>query len=192
MCNLYRMTKPASEVANLFSAAEGSPGNFAGEVYPGYPGLVVVDDELRSMNWGFPLSRTSKKTGKPLKPKPVNNTRADKLDTYFWRHSFAERRCLIPVTSFAEWEGEAGSKSQVWFSMKDEPIFACAGIWRDTDEWGPSYSMIMTEANETVAPVHDRMPVILPYEAWDLWTDGSASEARNLCQPFARGMATHR
>lgn len=192
MCNLYRMTKSASEVANLFGVAEGSPGNFAGEVYPGYPGLVVAGGELRSMNWGFPLARTSKTTGKPLKPKPVNNTRADKLGTYFWRHSFEERRCVIPVTSFAEWEGKTGNKSKVWFSVEDEPIFACAGIWRDTDEWGPSYSMIMTDANNTVAPVHDRMPVILPREAWEKWINAATDEARSLCTPFAGALALDR
>jgi putative SOS response-associated peptidase YedK len=47
---------------------------------------------------GFPLTLKSKKTSQPLKLKPVNNTRSDKLDSFMWRYSFAERRCLIPVT----------------------------------------------------------------------------------------------
>ena len=56
MCNLYRMTKANAEIANLFSAVVGQVGNAGGgEVYPGYPGLVVVGGELRSMTWGFPL-----------------------------------------------------------------------------------------------------------------------------------------
>ena len=110
MCNLYRMTKATTEVANLFSANVGQVGNAGGgEVYPGYPGLVVAQGELRSMVWGFPLVLKSK-NGQPLKPKPVNNARADKLDNFMWRYSFQERRCLIPVTDFAEAEGRRGPR----------------------------------------------------------------------------------
>jgi putative SOS response-associated peptidase YedK len=80
------------------------------------------------MTWGFPLSLKRKKTGLQLKPKPVNNKRADKLDSFMWRYSFAERRCLMPVIEFAEAEGEAGNKTRTWFALPDEPVFAVAGI----------------------------------------------------------------
>lgn len=60
------------------------------------------------MIWGLPLQQTSKKTGKTLKPKPVNNARTDKLKSYFWRHSFEERRCLIPLSAWCEAEGGPG------------------------------------------------------------------------------------
>ena len=81
------------------------------------------------MVWGFPLALKGK-SGQPLKPKPVNNARADKLDSFIWRYSFAERRCLIAVTEFAEAEGERGAKTRTWFTLPDQPIFAVAGIWR--------------------------------------------------------------
>ena len=157
MCNLYRMTRTVSEVAALFSASLGHVGNAGGEVYPGYPGLVVAGSELRSMTWGFPLVLKGAK-GQPLKPKPVNNTRADKLDSFMWRYSFQERRCRIPVTEFAEAEGEKGAKTRTWFALPGEELFAVAGIWRDTPEWGPAYSMVMTEACIHVADVHDGAP----------------------------------
>jgi putative SOS response-associated peptidase YedK len=192
MCNLYRMTKGADEVANLFRTELGSTGNFASEVYPGYPGLVVAGGKLRSMVWGFPLTLKSKKTGQPLKPKPVNNTRADKLDSFMWRYSFAERRCLIPVTEFAEAEGEKGSMTRTWFSLPDQDTFAVAGIWRETDEWGAAYSMVMTEACVHVADVHDRMPVLLQRDDWGQWVDGSPEEARLLCQPYPAAMTVDR
>jgi putative SOS response-associated peptidase YedK len=84
MCNLYRLTKPTAEVAHLFGAKVGDVGNAGGgQVYPGYPGLVVANGELRSMVWGFPLVLKGK-TGQALKPKPVNNARADKLDGFMW------------------------------------------------------------------------------------------------------------
>ena len=70
MCNLYRMTRGTQEIARLFGA-EADPGiNFAHEVYPGYPGLVVEGGAARVMHWGFPLVLTGKQ-GQKLKPKPV-------------------------------------------------------------------------------------------------------------------------
>ena len=191
MCNLYKMDKSAAEVARLFNAVEAGASNAPTEIYPGYPGLVVAGGELRSMVWGFPLSLKGK-SGQALKPKPVNNTRADKLDSFMWRFSFAERRCLIPVTEFAEAEGEKGAKTRTWFSLPGEPLFAVAGIWRDTDEWGPAYSMVMTEACIHVADVHDRMPVILRREDWGDWLDGPPDDARLLCRPYPELMAVNR
>ena len=92
MCNLYRMTKNKNEVAAWFDVMNELGGaNFGEEVYPGYPGAVVAEGMLKQMSWGFPLVMKGK-SGQPLKPKPVNNTRNDKLDSYMWRYSFAERR----------------------------------------------------------------------------------------------------
>jgi len=184
MCNLYRMTKSTTEVANLFNAVVGDVGNAGvGEVFPGYPGLVIANGELSSMTWGFPLVLKGKQE-QPLKPKPVNNARADKLDGFMWRYSFQERRCLIPVSQFAEAEGEKGRKTRTWFSLPDEDVFAVAGIWRDSLEWGLCYSMVMTEACLHVADVHDRMPVILRRSEWSDWLDGPPDAASLLCRPY--------
>lgn len=84
MCNLYRMTAAISEVANLFGAQPRERANVPAEIYPGYPGLVVAGGEVRPMTWGFPLILKGKQ-GQPLKPKPVNNAREDKLTSAFWR-----------------------------------------------------------------------------------------------------------
>ena len=191
MCNLYRMTKNADEVARLFGAQLGSIGNAVEEIYPGYPGLVVAGGTLRSMTWGFPLVLKGK-NGQPLKPKPVNNTRADKLDSFMWRFSFQERRCLIPVSEFAEAEGPKGSMTRTWFSLPDQEVFAVAGIWRDTPEWGPAYSMVMTEACQHVADVHTRMPVILRRSDWSDWIDGPPDAAAILCRPYPDMMTRNR
>ena len=120
MCNLYRMSKNIDEVAKWFSANNAATGaNFSTEVYPGYPGAVIANGEVRSMIWGFPLVLKSKKTGKPLKPKPVNNARTDKLDSYMWRYSFEERRCLLPLTAWPEAEGTKGSMTRTWLVVPD-------------------------------------------------------------------------
>ena len=76
MCNLYTMTKTVAEVAHLFGAIADPPGNAGDTVYPGYPGIVVAPDagtlRVRQMIWGFPLTLKGK-SGRPLKPKPVNS-----------------------------------------------------------------------------------------------------------------------
>ena len=158
---------------------------------PGYTGYVVAEGTVRQMTWGFPLALKGK-GGQPLKPKPVNNTRADKLDSFFWRYSFEERRCLIPVEEFAEAEGRKGAKTRTWLSLPDQQLFAVAGIWRETDEWGPAYSMVRTGACIHTAGIHDRMPVILRRDQQAQWTDGTSDEARALCLPYACGMVIER
>ena len=192
MCNLYKIRSSHTEIADFFDAvAQDFGANTAEEVYPGYPAPVVAAGKVRPMVWGFPLQRTGAK-GQPLKPKPVNNTRTDRLKSFFWRYSFEERRCLIPVSRFAEAEGQRGAMTRTWFSVPDEPLFAAAGIWRQTDEWGEAFSMIMTEANPQIAPIHNRMPVILPRDSWAHWLEGTPQEAYRLCAPFAQPLAIDR
>ena len=192
MCNLYRMNKATTEVARLFGV-EAPAGNNAGEeVYPGYPGLVFDGVTLRTMVWGFPLSLKSKKTGEPLKPKPVNNTRTDKFDSRFWNASFRDRRCLIPLTAFAEAEGKKGAKTRTWFSLTDQPIFTAAGIWRDSAEWGPVYSMVMADAAKAVEGVHDRSPVLVGPQDRDQWLSGSQDDALALFVPYTGEMTVDR
>jgi putative SOS response-associated peptidase YedK len=188
------MRRSVEEVAAHFGVTSPIASNAPEEIYPGYPGLVVHNLDggrvMRSMTWGFPLKLATMKPGS--KPKAVNNVRTDKLDSFMWRYSFAERRCLIPVTEFAEAEGEKGSKTRTWFSLPDHDAFAVAGIWRDTEEWGLAYSMVMTEACVHVAGVHDRMPVILARETWDHWLDGPPDAAQLLCQPYPADMKVRR
>jgi putative SOS response-associated peptidase YedK len=185
MCNLYTTKGSPAEVAALFRAQIPLNFNVAeGDVYPGGHGMVVREDEgrriLQSMTWGFPLPQKSKKTGQPIKPKPVNNI-AD-LTSFMWRFVAPrpEHRCLIPLTGFCEAEGDAGAKTRTWFSVKDRPIFAWAGLWKNSDEWGPVYSGLMTDCNAAVRPVHDRMPVLLHEEDYDLWLRGSLDDVMSF------------
>ena len=186
------MNAPLEAIAQLFRVDAQPGANFGAEVYPGYPGVVVADGTARTMTWGFPLVLKSKKTGEPLKPKPVNNTRTDKLHTGFWRDSFVKRRCLIPVSGFAEAEGPKGHMTRTWLSLPDRPVFACAGIWRETAEWGAAYSMVMTDAGPATAEVHDRVPVILSADDERQWLTGTPEDAIALCKPWADTIAIDR
>lgn len=178
------------EVANLFGAQPAPGANFGDEVYPGYPGLVVVDGVARALTWGFPLRLKSMKP--TSKPKAVNNTRDDKLLTPMWRASFERRRCLIPVTQWAEAEGPQGKMTRTWYSLHGTDLFAVAGIWRQSDEWGDVYSMVMVDGCAQMADVHDRMPVILRPEQWDQWTRGTPEEALGLVRTCDDTLAVDR
>jgi putative SOS response-associated peptidase YedK len=193
MCNLYRMTKGKDEVAKWFEAVDLAGGaNFGDEVYPGYPGLVVADGALRQMVWGFPLGMKGKR-GQPLKPKPVNNARTDKLDSFFWRHSFEQRRCLIPLSAWAEAQGAKGAMKRTWLSLPDSELFAAAGVWRASDQFGLCYSMVMTDSvGSAAAEVHSRMPVLLAPGDCARWVSGSPEEARALCQPWGGDLTIDR
>lgn len=190
MCNLYSMRKSAAEVAAHFGVDNPIQSNAPEEAYPGSPGVVLREADghmvMQSMTWGFPRPMKSKKTGLPIKPKPVNNI-AD-LDNFMWRNIAPrpQNRCLIPLTAFAEAEGEKGLMTRTWFSVRDLPIVAWAGMWRESDEWGPVYSGLMTDCNEAIRPYHNRMPVLLHPEDHDRWLNGTLDDVtafRDRCFP---------
>lgn len=175
MCNLYTVRKSAAEVAAHFGVANPVESNAGDEVYPGYPGVVVREDGgrrvMQSMGWGFPLRLRDMKP--ESKPKAVNNIADLRKNMWVGLGRKPQWRCLIPVTEFAEAEGAKGSKTRTWFNVKGQPIFAWGGLWRVSDEWGPVYSGAMTDCNEAIRPVHDRMPVLLMPDEYDRWLNGS-------------------
>lgn len=189
MCNLYTVRKSAAEVAAHFGVeAPVQRFNAPDESYPGSPGLVVREQDgarvLQSMTWGFPLRLKSMKPDS--KPKAVNNIADVTKGMWIGLARKPAWRCLIPVTGFAEAEGPKGAKTRTWFSVKDQPIFAWAGLWRQSAEWGDVYSGVMTDCNEAIRPVHDRMPVLLQPDEYDRWLHGDLEDVvafQNRCYP---------
>lgn len=191
MCNLYRMAKGVDEVAKLFAVEPVRGSNLADEVYPGLPGLVIAEGQARAMNWGFPLVLTGKQ-GQKLKPKPVTNAREDKLLTGFWRDSFVHRRCLVPVSGWAEAEGEKGRMTRTWYGLPGEDVFAVAGLWRPSAEWGEVYTLVMVDGHPQMAQVHDRMPLILSHAAQRYWLEGAPEDALALCRTWVGDLTVER
>jgi putative SOS response-associated peptidase YedK len=191
MCNLYTISVTPSEIADEFDAVMDEGFNAgAGDIYKGGQGMVVLKrggrQVLKQMTWGFPLPQKSKKTGLPIKPTAVNNIA--ELTAYPW-HFIApnpEKRCIIPATGFCEAEGQKGRMTRTWFALKERPIFAWAGMWGYSDEWGDWYSGFMTNCNEFVRPVHNRMPVLLHEDDYERWLHGSLDDViyfRDRCFP---------
>ena len=165
-------------------------------IFPGFDAPVVRSTnegrELLMMSWGFVLPEKDKVA------KRVTNARSDKVHvSSFWRGSFEERRCLVPVTSFAEPKGRQPAVWH-WFARKGDeprPPFAFAGLWRS---WkGPLkpdaepvalnvYAFLTTSPNNLVKSVHPtRMPVMLTSEdQFDTWLEGSVEETYQLVRPF--------
>ena len=164
--------------------------------------VVAIDDdgnrELVEMSWGFRTPKVSKRTGKPIKPDAWNNARDDKLmKSGLWKASFAERRCLVPVSSFNETKGQKPA-TDYWFALKggrdeDRPPFAVAGLWRrerddllEPDHPRRVHTMVTTEANDLIRPIHakGRMIVILRPEDHETWLKGTLEEATALIRHF--------
>ena len=105
-----------------------------------------------------------------------------------FKEAFQRKRCLIPATAFFEWSGEKGHKTKWRITVKDEPLFAFAGLWewwRDAskrDEPGvETYTILTTEPNDILSDIHDRMPVIVRQEDYGAWLeDGSPELLRPL------------
>jgi len=96
-----------------------------------------------------------------------------------WREPFRKRRCLVPASAFYEWD-KKGEKKPYTIDLANGRMFAFAGLWdawKDKDgRWLQSYAIVTTAANELMASIHDRMPVILRPRDYDRWLDREPSE----------------
>ena len=134
MCNLYRMTRNVDEVALWFDAVDAVGGaNFGSEVYPGYPGLVVAEGRVRTMNWGFPLQMKGK-AGQTL----ASN---DWLMGIRSRISIPGGTCEFDLPSYYAWQHEPAAKRQQdlqqWvgtLSPFAEAVKLVLGLLRDTGQ----------------------------------------------------------
>jgi putative SOS response-associated peptidase YedK len=121
------------------------------------------------------------------------NARAETLtEKAAYRGLLSRHRCLIPADGFYEWTlASDGKKHPIHFHLPGYELFAFAGLWTsrtdvETGEIIESCTIITTRPNELVAPVHDRMPVILPADADGVWLDPTISKehALSLLEPY--------
>lgn len=119
---------------------------------------------------------------KDLKTMSTINARAESIATAgMWKEPVRRRRCLVPADAFYEWPKDARAPRQPYaIEMKDGSPFAFAGLWdawRDAEgKWLQSFAIVTTEANELMATIHPRMPVILRREEYDRWLDRNETE----------------
>jgi putative SOS response-associated peptidase YedK len=107
-----------------------------------------------------------------------------------FRRAFRERRCLIPADGFYEWQRTNGAKQPYYIHMEDGRPFAFAGLWESWSKGGEgevrTCTILTTGANALVGEVHDRMPVILAHDAYDVWLDPASErdELTGLLAPY--------
>jgi putative SOS response-associated peptidase YedK len=147
--------------------------------------------EVRGMMWG--LVAPGGKDGP--RPRLLPNARAETVAALpAFRRAVERRRCLVPANGFYEWRAEAGGRQPHLFTLRDSVPFAFAGIWEPADDRRPeTYSILTTTPNEIVAPIHDRMPVILTGATMARWLGSGPlpdTERRSLTQPLEPGLMT--
>jgi len=187
MCGRFLLTTPAEAIAALLGL-ESLPDLAARyNIAPTQPvGIVrarslAQDREWLSARWGL-VPRWSRE---PATRKPLINARSEDLaERPAFRDSFKHRRCLIPASGFYEWQGEGRNRQPHLVRLRDGAPFAFAGLW---DRWQPqgqpaldSCAILTTIPNELIAPLHDRMPVILQPAHFGLWLDPALSDSAAL------------
>ena len=204
MCNLYSMTKPQDAVRALYRVKMDRTGNLPPMpgIFPDYPAPIVrVADggrELVTARWGMPSPAVALK-GRTTDP-GVTNVR-NTASPHWRRWLGAANRCVVPFTSFSEYEtGPGGKKSPVWFALGDDRPLACfAGIWtnwtsvrkvKEGEVTCDVFAFLTTEANAEVAPIHPKaMPVILTDEnEVDVWLNAPTPVAMELQRPLRNGL----
>jgi putative SOS response-associated peptidase YedK len=202
MCGRFVQKAPLGEIQVLFETAGAVPN-----MPPRYnaaptDNLAVVrfNPQTRTraldlLRWGLvPLWAKDPSFG----PKCINARRETVATNKIFRDAFQRRRCLIPADAFYEWRKPADPADK---KAKPQPyalvpasggIFAFAGLW---ERWKTptdgsilrSFTIVTGQPNALAAPIHDRMPVILPPEAWPVWlgeTEASPEELLDLLLPY--------
>lgn len=193
MCGRYTSTTPPADLGAYFDVDEvvvtdlGPRFNVAptDEVY-----AVATSSSgtrrLGAFRWGLvPFWAKDASVGSRM----INARAESILDKPAFRRPLERKRCIVPADGFYEWQAVEGQKAkQPWYiSRVDGDALAFAGLW---ESWRPvkgsdegrivSCTIITTDANDAVRPVHDRMPVVLPPGEWAGWLDPTNSDVDDL------------
>jgi len=189
MCGRMTQQTSPSEIARIFEAELREPETLAEmgpryNVAPTQPIGVVVEREdgrfVELHRWGLVPSWSTSVAQQGAR---LINARAETLATSrAFRESFARRRCIVPADGFYEWRREGRARHPYLIHPRDGQPLAFAGLWApwrepSSGEWLLSAAVITTSANTTVAPLHDRMPVVLAPASWEAWLDPMIGDA---------------
>ncbi len=116
--------------------------------------VVRADGEVELMSWGF------RREGLGV----INNSRSDKLEGSMWQDAYQYRRCLVPATHYYEWKDATERKQTYRCQERSGETLWLAGLWEESEFHGRCFSIITTEANRAILPIHHRMPATLRFE----------------------------
>ncbi len=187
MCGRYGFS--VDDAQKVYDRFEIETANFELKprynIAPGQVNPVIIShspNELTGMFWGL-IPSWAKDINYKYK---TINARAESIDEKpTFKKPLQFQRCLVPATGFYEWDGSTSPKTPYYVKLKNEEMFSFAGIydiWRDnkTGEEVYSYSIITTNANELMRPIHNRMPVILKKEDEEAWLNNDETEPERI------------
>jgi len=192
MCGRYTLYSRSEELTEQFQLAD------VPELFPRYniapvQMAPVIRQEpetgarqLLQMRWGL-IPSWAKDEG--IASSTINARSETAAGKPAYRTAFRRRRCLVPADGFFEWQALKGRKQPLYIQRRDTRPFAIAGLW---EHWQPqegpevlTFTLLTTQANELIQPIHDRMPVILDERDYALWLDPAVKEAERV-QPLLR------
>lgn len=198
MCGRYTQLRPWSELVKLYritanAAALNLPPRYNIAPTQSVPivrqGIDPDERELALVRWGL-LPAWAKDANNSYK---MINARAETVDGKpAFRQAFRKSRCLVAADGFYEWRSQWGRKQPYYLTLSANRPFAFAGLWErwQSPKGGDpieSCTIIVCDANPSIQPIHDRMPVILEPDAFECWLDTRAELAaiRALLKPHA-------
>ena len=182
MCGRYQVHTPVEQIAREFDAVLTRD---AAELAPRYnvapslevPAVRMRHDarELSALRWGLIPSWAKDLSG----TKPINARAETVFDTPLFRTAIRRRRCLLPADGFYEWQQRPGGRQPWHIGMLDGSLFALGGIWeywKSGDKAVLSCAIVVTDANQLMAQIHQRMPVIIARTEYARWLDPSLTD----------------
>jgi putative SOS response-associated peptidase YedK len=188
MCGRTSLFVPRSELEDRFDATVVADGGYRPRynIAPG-SGLEVVTNEatdaIDRFHWGLvpPWADT-------VDDGYINARAETAAEKRPFSDAWAHRPCLALSSGFYEWtDAGAGPKEPYRVHREDDPAFAMAGLWQETtvdEEPVRSVTILTTEPNDLVEPIHDRMPVLLPPDEEAAWLERGPEARRELCRPY--------
>jgi putative SOS response-associated peptidase YedK len=192
MCGRYTLASPTERLAEEFGVDAASielAPNY--NVAPTQQVAAVLDEggqrRLEVLRWGL-IPPWADDPG--IGSRMINARSETAPGKPSFRRAFRERRCLIPADGFYEWQRTNGAKQPYYIHMEEGRPFAFAGLWESWSKGGEgevrTCTILTTGANALVGEVHDRMPVILAHDAYDVWLDPASErdELTGLLAPY--------
>lgn len=197
MCGRFGLTRPEALKLERFGISELPPLVPRYNIPPSSDILVIRErkgvTEAEMIRWGLVPSWAKD----PAIGHRMANVRSDTaLEKSSFRAAMQKRRCLIPADVFFEWQEVPGRKRRRPYAvaLNEGEIFALGGLWeawrpKEGGDWVITCAILTTEPNELLAPIHDRMPVIVSPQDYGAWiaTGTSTKEVQRLVQSYPPG-----
>ena len=199
MCGRFSIFADPERLAERFDASlpeQGLQPRYNAAPTQDLPVILNEDERhIQLLRWGLvPFWAEDPAIGSRM-----INARSETLaEKPSFRTALKKRRCLVLADGFYEWQKTADGKVPMRITLKTGEPFAMAGLWETwkepTGDLLRTFTIITTSPNDLLEPIHNRMPVILPKETWNLWLDPAAQvgEVQPLLVPLpADRMAAH-